>query len=100
MRGDDNIETLVGRKIVPAGPDECWSWMGAHSDAGYATHAAVGAVHRFVYATLVGSIRPGNVIHHECRNKGCVNPRHLRQMAAGDHAALHVAEHKFGRGAA
>ena len=29
------------------------------------------------------------MLHHECGNRGCVNPRHLRPMTRSDHSSFH-----------
>jgi hypothetical protein len=60
----------------------CWSWTGAKIK-GYphATHNGRSVlIHRFSYSIYVGKIKPGLVVHHECRNKSCVNPKHLRAV--------------------
>jgi hypothetical protein len=62
--------------------ETCWNWLGAPTPKGYGnivdeagkTHAA----HRFAYELLVGPIPDGMLVDHACRNKGCVNPNHLR----------------------
>jgi hypothetical protein len=33
--------------------------------------------HRFIYASLVGPINPGETIHHKCAHTLCINPAHL-----------------------
>ena len=40
--------------------------------------------HRYVYESLVGAIRPGFVIDHLCKNRGCVNPLHLEQVTVAE----------------
>ena len=36
--------------------------------------------HKLMYETVVGPVPTGLVLHHECRNKICVNPEHLRPV--------------------
>lgn len=40
--------------------------------------------HRFAYEWLVGPIPEGFTIDHLCRNRGCVNPRHLEPVTRGE----------------
>lgn len=41
--------------------------------------------HRRVYEECFGPIPEGMVIHHECRNRACVNPEHLLMCLAEEH---------------
>lgn len=67
----------------------CWNWIATIQDNGYgrftphATHRARLA-HRMAYENWVGPIPDGLTIDHECRNRRCVNPWHLRLMTRGD----------------
>lgn len=48
--------------------------------------------HRYFYEWHIGAIAPGLVLHHDCRNRLCVNPAHLTPLSPEDHARLHGAE--------
>lgn len=41
-------------------------------------------VHRVSYQEFNGPILPGLVIDHLCRNKKCVNPKHLEAITSGE----------------
>ncbi len=65
---------------------DCWKWIGATGSNGYGQiwvkdHKE--QAHRVAYFLFVGPITK-ETIDHTCRNKDCVNPRHLRQMSMLD----------------
>lgn len=68
----------------------CWEWTGCKS-VGYGRIGAPSIAgvkqapllaHRVAYELMVGPIPEGLVIDHLCRNRGCVNPEHLRVCTA------------------
>jgi hypothetical protein len=89
-------------KVDKRGPDECWPWLGA-TTKGYGQFKLGGRTlraHR-VAVTLSGTpIPPKLVIDHECRNRRCCNPEHLRAVTnrknvlenSVGHAALNLAK--------
>ena len=61
----------------------CWLWVGAITDNGYGSFWADGRshrAHRFAYAQFVGPIPSGLTLDHLCRNRICVNPKHLEPV--------------------
>lgn len=61
--------------------ETCWEWTAAQQGKGYGyfyVHGASRLAHRVSYELAKGPIPEGLHIDHECHNKGCVNPAHLR----------------------
>lgn len=70
-------------KVDKCGDEECWPWLASLNDAGYGQIAIDGRphrAHRVSYELMVGPIPDGLVLDHLCRNRQCVNPRHLEPV--------------------
>ena len=68
------------KNVAVGGMDACWPWLRAVTSAGYGSVFIDGrrqSAHRVAYALVHGPIPDSLVIDHKCRNKVCVNPRHL-----------------------
>lgn len=65
----------------------CWIWTGGTNGKypvfGISRDQNVYA-HRFSYESFVGTIPSGETIDHQCNNKLCVNPDHLKPMSQRD----------------
>lgn len=63
----------------------CWVWTGHVAGGDYGQIKVNGVsvmVHRYAYELLVGPIPDGLQIDHLCRNRRCVNPKHLEPVVA------------------
>ena len=67
----------------------CWQWLGAptkgmrNGDGGYGRigiKKAIQYAHRFSYEFFYGPVPEGKELDHLCRNRLCVNPKHLEAV--------------------
>ncbi len=78
-----NASTLLSRfqsKVDRQGPDDCWPWLGNHTQRGYGMIKLNGKrmyAHRASWEFHNGPITPGLSVLHRCDNPPCVNPDHL-----------------------
>lgn len=75
------IEQAIEARVL-RGPG-CWTWTGYVNRDGYAKLRRGKdniSIHRWMYERMVGELVDGMVLDHACRNRGCVNPAHLRQV--------------------
>lgn len=63
--------------------DGCWNWKAMKDPNGYGrfyVKCKPIQAHRAVYLLAVGMFPTETILDHKCRNKGCVNPDHLRPV--------------------
>jgi hypothetical protein len=63
--------------------DTCWIWTAYKDRDGYGTiyiNPQNRRSHVVSYLIHGGHIPDGYVMHHDCKNKSCVNPAHLRAV--------------------
>ena len=84
--GDPQLPARFWAKVQPDPDSGCWVWTAAVANR-YGQVSIGGKrhrPHRLTYETLVGPIPEGLTIDHLCRNKLCVNPRHLEPVTTGE----------------
>lgn len=75
----DVLEKFAKRFTIA--PNGCWVSNTVYGHGyGLFSHKKTFRAHRFIYEVIVGLIPEGLVIDHLCRNRGCVNPKHLEAV--------------------
>ncbi|MBM4489703.1 HNH endonuclease [Rhodococcus hoagii] len=78
------IVERFSEKIQPL-DDGCVAWTGTTNGLGYGTIKLPDGsriyAHRWSYEHHVGPIPNGLHLDHLCRNRGCVNPKHLEPVS-------------------
>lgn len=78
--GDSRLLDRFWAKVFER--EGCWLWCGTVLN-GYGQFSFEGKTvkaHRHSYEALVGPIPIGLALDHLCRNRGCVNPKHLEPV--------------------
>jgi hypothetical protein len=65
----------------------CWFWLGCKDDNGYGEKGNKRA-HVYIYELLVGKIPEGKELHHTCKFRACVNPKHLEPVTHAQNVRL------------
>lgn len=81
--GDKDI-TRFWEKVNISQATECWEFTGAVDNYGrFWWNGHTGEAHRFAWVIANGDIPKGLHIDHLCRNRRCVNPKHLEPVTLG-----------------
>lgn len=80
-RKESQILNLEGKYTITE--SDCWEWNLYVSEEGYGTVSHQGKMrkaHVVAYEAEVGAIPKGLILDHLCRNRKCINPRHLEPV--------------------
>lgn len=65
----------------------CWNWKLYTRKDGYGqitTKQGVDVAHRTAYMVFIGEIPNDLVVDHLCRNRKCINPKHVELVSRGE----------------
>lgn len=78
---DAELLSRFNKKVQINPSPACWEWIGAKDSSGYGSmgvrNRKICSAHRLSYEHYIGPIPADKVIDHLCRNRSCVNPKHL-----------------------
>lgn len=78
-----SVEEIFFLQVNKLPNDGCWEWTGYLNKTGYGRLSQWKdgkRAHRFSYQYHFGNLDPNLTIDHICRNRKCVNPKHLEQV--------------------
>lgn len=67
--------------------NDCWLWTGFIKPNGYGqcwSGQRVMYAHRYSYELVYGNIPDKMTIDHLCKNRSCVNPKHMEVVTRGE----------------
>lgn len=81
-------DSVIGRAMFGASAlaKPCWIWAGRRGGKGYGQVNRHDYAHRVMWEEFRGPIPAGMELDHICRQRGCVNPWHLRVVTARENA--------------
>jgi len=81
---DSRLPDRFWDKVEPCPMSGCWTWIGAVNHNGYGSFFWQGKTelaHRLSYRILVSELSAEEICDHLCRNRACVNPKHIEPVS-------------------
>ncbi len=91
----NTIEARFWAKVKKGNAEECWLWQGWTNGKGYGNlwhgpqpcHHIL--AHRLAWQLVKGSLSEGQMLHHRCEHRNCVNPNHMEVGTRRTHSQIH-----------
>ncbi len=86
-------------KIKFSGETQCWLWKGTKFSSGYGAFKIKGKTwraHKFSYILFNGKIPEKLILHHKCKNKLCMNPKHMELVTPKKHTRVST-DHNYNK---
>lgn len=92
---DKIVDVFWARVSKPEDDDGCWDWTGTTINGEYGAYAfrlsstrktVVWLAHRLAWTLLNGPLEDHVVLDHQCGNKKCVRPQHLKAATNTENA--------------
>jgi hypothetical protein len=78
------VQDVLDRYVEMEPTSGCYLWRGARMSQGYGMFR-YGTAHRWMYQQTVGPVGDDQDVHHKCRTRCCVNPKHLEALSRREH---------------
>lgn len=89
--------TRLMAKVSKDPATNCWNFLSSiHPKGGQGRFFFEGRcrdAYVVAYKLLKGPVPPDTELHHECENRQCVNPAHLKPMSRRDHVTKYTPSH-------
>ena len=83
MKYESLQHRLIANSVIT--PDGCWVWLCKTDSCGYGRinlridgKVCARPAHRVSFEAFIGVIPVDHDIDHQCKNRACINPEHLK----------------------